>query len=357
MSRSELTFNIHDGPVEAIIHGHRCGILRTEDYSNIAQCDTLEDMKLHLASTDYGNFLQNEAHLTSKVITERALEKLVAEFNDLRCNADQPLAEFMDYITYEYMIANVLKIISGARSGRETLELLYKCHPLGIFEGMGALTSATSFEDMYEGQGGLIDSPLGKFFQRTGAFAKRKDFDELGMEYIRSTLHKNYLECFYDFVMNLGGTTWEVMKEILEFEADRFVITLTRNTYEVKELQPEDRERLYPAFGTLSHIHEDLSKTYNDDELKERLRSFPEFFDMLEGERLGGDDSRMSGLETKFMQRAVEFHKDSLSRQFHYGGFYSWVKLKELEVNNLMWISECISQNMRHRIAEYVPIY
>eukprot|EP00992_Anisonema_acinus_P015330 TRINITY_DN9708_c0_g1_i2.p2 TRINITY_DN9708_c0_g1~~TRINITY_DN9708_c0_g1_i2.p2 ORF type:complete len:197 (+),score=63.92 TRINITY_DN9708_c0_g1_i2:65-655(+) len=196
MSRSELTFNIHDGPVEAIIHGHRCGILRTEDYSNIAQCDTLEDMKLHLASTDYGNFLQNEAHLTSKVITERALEKLVAEFNDLRCNADQPLAEFMDYITYEYMIANVLKIISGARSGRETLELLYKCHPLGIFEGMGALTSATSFEDMYEGQGGLIDSPLGKFFQRTGAFAKRTGSAQQCTSHASASASSHYIVYF-----------------------------------------------------------------------------------------------------------------------------------------------------------------
>ncbi len=49
----------------------------------------------------------------------------------------------MDFITYEYMIANVLKLISGARSGRETLDLLYKCHPLGLFEGIGALTAAT----------------------------------------------------------------------------------------------------------------------------------------------------------------------------------------------------------------------
>ena len=48
MSRSMLSYNIHDGAQEGIIHGYKNGILRTEDYSNIAQCDTLEDMKLHL---------------------------------------------------------------------------------------------------------------------------------------------------------------------------------------------------------------------------------------------------------------------------------------------------------------------
>lgn len=64
--------------------GYKNGILRTEDYTNIAQCDSLEDMKLHLAGTDYGNFLQNESLLSSKVITERALDRLVNEFLELR---------------------------------------------------------------------------------------------------------------------------------------------------------------------------------------------------------------------------------------------------------------------------------
>ena len=50
----------------------------------------------------------------------------------------------------------------------------------------------------------LIDSPLGQFFQRT----EKKDFDEFSMEYIRSNLHKNYLEHFYDFCRDLGGETW-----------------------------------------------------------------------------------------------------------------------------------------------------
>jgi len=40
MSRSFLTFNIHDGGQEATVHGYKNGILRTEEYSNLAQCDT-----------------------------------------------------------------------------------------------------------------------------------------------------------------------------------------------------------------------------------------------------------------------------------------------------------------------------
>ena len=39
------------------------GILSQNDYLNLVQCETLEDLKLHLQSTDYGNFLANESTL------------------------------------------------------------------------------------------------------------------------------------------------------------------------------------------------------------------------------------------------------------------------------------------------------
>jgi hypothetical protein len=55
---------------------------------------------MHLAVTDYGNFLQNEpSPLQTLTISERCTEKLVEEFNYLRCNASAELAKFLDYIT------------------------------------------------------------------------------------------------------------------------------------------------------------------------------------------------------------------------------------------------------------------
>ena len=57
-------------------------------------------MKLHLASTDYGSFLQNESSpLSTAVIVERASEKLVQEFNEFRFHAVKPLSTFLDYVT------------------------------------------------------------------------------------------------------------------------------------------------------------------------------------------------------------------------------------------------------------------
>ena len=54
-----LTFNINDGYLEAIVRGYRGGLLTTADYNNLCQCETLDDIKLNLTGTDYGQFLQN----------------------------------------------------------------------------------------------------------------------------------------------------------------------------------------------------------------------------------------------------------------------------------------------------------
>lgn len=57
-------------------------------------------MKLHLASTDYGDFLQNEpSPIHTTTIAEKCTQKLVEEFEYLRANSFEPLSTFLDYIT------------------------------------------------------------------------------------------------------------------------------------------------------------------------------------------------------------------------------------------------------------------
>lgn len=62
----------------------------------------------------------------------------------------------------------------------------------------------------------------------------------MSIELIRNTLYKTYLEDFYEFTQSLGGTTAEVMKELLQFEADRRSITITINSFNT-ELSRYDR--------------------------------------------------------------------------------------------------------------------
>lgn len=42
-----------------------------------------------------------------------------------------------------------------------------------------------------------------------------QDLDEMNIEIIRNTLYKAYLEAFYKFCKDIGGTTADTMCEIL----------------------------------------------------------------------------------------------------------------------------------------------
>ena len=55
-----LLFNAKDGFLEGIVRGCRAGLLTPADYANLAQCETLDDVKLHLCGTDYAGVIQNE---------------------------------------------------------------------------------------------------------------------------------------------------------------------------------------------------------------------------------------------------------------------------------------------------------
>nr|AAI53473.1 Atp6v0d1 protein [Danio rerio] len=105
MPFSELYFNVDNGYLEGLVRGFKAGILSQADYLNLVQCETLEDLKLHLQSTDYGSFLANEASpLTVSVIDDKLKEKMVVEFRHMRNQSYEPLASFMDFsVFYAYV--------------------------------------------------------------------------------------------------------------------------------------------------------------------------------------------------------------------------------------------------------------
>ncbi|KAL2543691.1 Myosin ATPase [Forsythia ovata] len=46
------------------------------------------------------------------------------------------------------------------------------------------------------------------------------------------------------------------------------------------------------------------------------------------------------------------FHIPSLRPLFHYGVFFAYMRLREQEIRNLMWISECVAQNQKSRVHD-----
>lgn len=297
------------------------------------------DLKLQLGPA-YGDFLGSlPPNPSTSALASKTTDKLVSEFRYVRANATGALAQFMDYLTYGYMIDNVALLITGTLHERDTRELLERCHPLGWFETMPVLCVATNIEELYNSV--LIETPLAPYFQGS---LTHQDLDELNIEIVRNTLYKNYLEDFYKFVNShseMAGTpTAEVMSELLEFEADRRAINITLNSFGT-ELSKADRQKLYPQFGRLWPEGSFMLSRADDFEgvrlAVDGVGDYKAFFDAAglgggpsgPGNMGGGASGSERSLEDMFYQKEMEISKRAFTRQFSLAIVYAWVRLRE----------------------------
>jgi V-type H+-transporting ATPase subunit d len=329
-----------------VVRGYRNGLLTGNQYINLTQCETLDDLKLQLSSTDYGNFLSNvPSPLATSQIQSKASEKLYAEFQYIRDQSVQPLAQFMDYITYGYMIDNVALMITGTVHDRDKAEILDRCHPLGWFETLPTLSVATDIDSLY--QTVLVDTPLAPYFKDC---LTAEDLDDLNIEIIRNKLYKAYLEDFYQFCASQPEPAATVMKGLLEFEADKRAINISLNSIN-SGLSPGEKENILPSFGKLypsGTLH--LAKAEDYEQIRgivENVYEYKFFFDNVGGKTL----------EDHFYQLEMELCRDAFTQQFSISTIWAWIKSKEQEVRNITWIAECIAQNQKERIDNYISVY
>jgi V-type H+-transporting ATPase subunit d len=188
------------------------------------------------------------------------------------------------------------------------------------------------------------------------------DLDDLNIEIIRNALYKAYLEDFHAFCASVGGPTFDVMDRILQFEADRRTINITVNSFGT-ELTKEQRARLFPALGRLFPAgNSALARADELDQVRavcDNVAEYRAFFDNSGGAHGADADGagEIAQLEDRFFVTEVHYNKMAFLQQFQYGVFYSYVKLKEQEIRSITWIAECIAQNARERINDFIPIF
>lgn len=383
-----MSFNIEYGFLEALVRGLRSGFIT--DYKPIKGAEHLDDLKMALSETDMQDTLKDigsVSRLTSNVIIDRVRDKYIREFRFLQTQAVGQLGSFLDYITFGKQIEAIQQVMSGVIRNVPPATIMQRIHPLGYSP---LLKRALMFDNKGEEDALLIlykivlqDTPVAIYYERFFNARAQKGGDKGGMggeihrlynetsiDYISAYLEKLWLEDFYRYCENLGGDTWAIMKELLDFEADRRAIQIVYNSFTNGLAKPEKRDgerreimcsfgKLYPE---LTHSNTGFVQVGDEKDVEgsikqlgEKLEKYRDYYAIwLKSQQ----PDFQGGLDQAFFQHEVKLMEWAFDGQSHFACFYAWLKLKERETENLRWIAECILNKLpAYNFQRVVPIF
>jgi len=141
------------------------------------------------------------------------------------------------------------------------------------------------------------------------------------------------------------------MHELLSFEADRRSINITLNSFGT-DLSTDDRSALYPNFGLLFPEGAQALSRADD---AEKVRLAVEHIEIYRKLFIDAGLKEDKTLEDSLFEHEVQLNLRSFQFQYSYAIFYSYFRLKEQEIRNIVWIAECILQGAKAKINNYIP--
>ena len=267
-----------------------------------------------------------------------------------------------------YQIDNVVFLIEGLKSGRNTAELMNAVDPLGYFKELKYVQPIEG--DDYAGlyQNVLIDLPVGVYFRKfineitdstTGEDSIAERMRDYSLQQIQLRVRKIWLEELFDFCeTKLQPTSAEVMSDFIKFEADCQTIQIIANSLMVGSTNSVNREmerkKYITKVGYLYPERDEKLKSVTDMRTLVMAVDGTPYHSMLENVAIGDDrneaESNEVTIDDAMQQEASRRYSMGFEGSFHVGCFFAYMKLKELEIKNVTWLAELVQMQVSRNL-------
>mmetsp|Transcript_34935 Transcript_34935/g.53629 ORF Transcript_34935/g.53629 Transcript_34935/m.53629 type:complete len:312 (-) Transcript_34935:58-993(-) len=279
-----------------------------------------------------------------------------------------------------YQIENVVSFISGVKNNVDPALTAASLNPLGEFSGLKSVGNFASDDFVSLFQDILIDLPVGEYFRKfidsiityigqnenggAPAFGDREErvtvesisqmINDYSSNDITVFLKKIWLAQYHRWIMqNCNGTTQEYMDDLLKSESDWATLQIIYNSFNKREMSDSKGQGLRKKyFNNLGHLYPGRTNKLNDSkeykDLVDRLEGseYHQYFTRIPDPVKADQEPEVDmALTIDDCQKRDLSHRYSMGfmGQFQYAVFYSYLKLKELEIQNIVQLAEIFS--------------
>lgn len=308
------------GYIISEINGRKEDLLREEDYNMLKRCDSLEEMAIKLSRT-YHELSEGVAY-TKPEFKRHLLESLKKEFSHYSDVQDGDMRLILDYYIDFHKIQNFFFLLQ-CKLQDPNLEKSFEKIEIGDFN---ALRTIKFSKDMDDVQKYCMEN---SFLKRFGSVRFEKDFAANNFQVLQALFFKLHIEETHRSLSD----GMEHMREILQLEGDRQIIEITVNTLGSKEMLGKRRTSLFPEVCSMDlKTRELLSHVETYEDMKAVLNTRYDF------------DTDISSV---LIRSELSKHYESFGLYGDLSCVYSYFRIKEQEIKNILWIAECIIQNRR----------
>jgi len=184
---------------------------------------------------------------------------------------------------------------------------------------------------------------------------------DYSLQQIQLRVRKIWLHEFYEFCQTeLNETSKEVMADLLKFESDLMTLQIIANSLSFSGLvnarnKEAERNKYISKIGYLYPDRiERLDNVSDFKSLISAVENTP-YEAMLQKVRQNDGDrheaeSEGATIDEVMLTEASRRFSEAFENGFHYGCFYSFLKLKEQEIKNVTWLAELVTMQVSRNL-------